>query len=238
MKEETISWKAERFFAKNWQYIFWGIIIALIVVSWSIYNITTRMTSLERTVAENNGKVVLTTSDGRAIKVTKTPLKAEYLKQFAASTFVNNFIVSRAQLTNNFSKNVFTKYSDILENSQALGMIYTDYIDKNNKQALGDFTSYLQWILSAIGQDKLPEYIAIRDYNIQQYEYNENSFRMVLNISVSAQSYILAQAQYFTQNGNIKITATGTFNLELSSDNNPYGMRVTSFGIDMITKGR
>ena len=238
MKEETLSWKAERFFAKNWQYIFWGIIIAMLIVAWSLYNITTRMTSLEATVAENNGKVVLTTSDGRAIKVTKTPLKAEYLKQFTVSTFVNNFIVSRAQLTDNFNKNTFTKFSNILENSQSLAMIYTDYLDKENKQAVGDFTSYLQWLLSAIGQDKLPEYIAIRDYNIQEFEYNENKFRIVLNVSVSAQSYILAQAQYFTQNGNIKIIATGTYNLEQSSDNNPYGMRINSFGIDMITKGK
>lgn len=237
MKDETLSWKAERFFAKNWQYIFWGIIICMLVVAWSLYNLTSRMTSLEKTVAENNGKVVLTTTDGRAIKVTKTPLKAEYLKQFTISTFVNNFIVSRAQLTDNFSKNAFTKYSDILENSKTLAMIYTDYIEKDNKQAIGDFVSYLQWLLSAIAQDKLPEYIAIRDYNVQLYEYNENAFKIVLNISVSAQSYILAQAKYLTQNGVIKLSATGTYSLEKSSDNNPYGMRLNSFAIDMITKG-
>ncbi len=237
MKDETLSWKAERFFAKNWQYIFWGIIICMLVVAWSLYNLTSRMTSLEKTVAENNGKVVLTTTDGRAIKVTKTPLKAEYLKQFTISTFVNNFIVSRAQLTDNFSKNAFTKYSDILENSKTLAMIYTDYIEKDNKQAVGDFVSYLQWLLSAIAQDKLPEYIAIRDYNVQLYEYNENAFKIVLNISVSAQSYILAQAKYLTQNGVIKLSATGTYSLEKSSDNNPYGMRLNSFAIDMITKG-
>lgn len=238
MKNETLSWKAERFFGKNWLYIFCGIILAIIVVAWELNTISSRMKSLENTVAENNGKVVLTTTDGRAIKVTKTPLRAEYLKQFAVSTFVNNFIVSRAQITDNFSKSTFTKYSDILESSKSLAMIFSEYLDKDNKQAVGDFVSYLQWLLSAIGQDKLPEYIAIRDYSIQSYEYSENSFKLVLNISVNAQSYILAQAQYLTQNGNIRISATGTFNLEKSSDNNPYGMRITSFNIDTLTKGK
>jgi hypothetical protein len=238
MKEETLSWKAEIFFAKNWKYLFWGIIIAILVVMWEVHSINNRMESLEKTVADNNNKVVLTTTDGRAIRVTKTPIKAEYLKQHVMSTFVNNFIVSRAQLTDNFQRNIFKKYSDILENSQPLAMIYTEYLDKDNKQAIGDFASYLQWLLSAIGQDKLPEYIAIKDYTITSYEYLENSFKVILDVRVSAQSYILAQNQYFTQDGSIKISASGTFNLEMSSDNNPYGMKISRFSINMITKGK
>jgi hypothetical protein len=238
MKEETLSWKAEVFFAKNWKYLFWGIIAAILIVMWEVHSINNRMESLEKTVAENNNKVVLTTTDGRAIKVLKTPIKAEYLKQYIMSTFVNNFIVSRAQLTDNFQRNVFKKYSDILESSKPLAMIYNEYLDKDNKQALGDFASYLQWLLSAIGQDKLPEYIAIRDYSISSYEYLENTFKVVLDVKVTAQSYILAQNQYLTQEGTIKISASGTFSLELSSDNNPYGMRISRFGINMITKGK
>jgi hypothetical protein len=237
MKEETISWKAEIFFAKNWKYIFWGIVVAVLVCAWEIHSISSRMESLEKTVAENNGKVVLTTTDGRAIKVTKTPLKAEYLKQFAISVFVNNFIVSRAQITNNFQKSNFNKFSDILENSKPLAMIYTDYLDKENKEAVGYFISYLQWLLYAIGKDKLPEYIVLRGYTVNSYEYNDNVFKLVLDIQVGAQSYILAQNQYLAQSGIIRITSGGTFDLELSTDNNPYGMRINTFSIDMITKG-
>jgi hypothetical protein len=238
MKEETLSWKAEIFFAKNWKYIFWGIVVAVLVCSWEIHSISSRMESLEKTVAENNGKVVLTTTDGRAIKVTKTPLKAEYLKQFAISVYVNNFIVSRAQITNGFAKSNFNKFSDILESSKPLAMIYTDYLDKTNKEAMGYFISYLQWLLSAIGQDKLPEYIVLRGYNISSYEYSDNTFKLVLDIQVSAQSYILAQNQYLTQSGTVKISSSGTFDLERSTDNNPYGMRIDTFNINMITKGQ
>jgi hypothetical protein len=238
MKEETLSWKAEIFFAKNWKYIFWGIVVAVLVGTWELHSISSRIESLEKTVAENNGKVVLTTTDGRAIKVTKTPLKAEYLKQFALSVFVYNFIVSRAQITINFLKSNFNKFSDILENSKPLAMIYTDYLDKTNKEAVGYFISYLQWLLSAIGKDKLPEYIVMRGYTINSYEYSDNAFKLILDIQVSAQSYVLAQNQYLTQSGVIRITSSGTFDLELSTDNNPYGMRINTFSIDMITKGK
>lgn len=82
------------------------------------------MENLEEVVRENNSKVVLTTSDGRAIKVTKEPLKAEYLKQFATSVYVNHFIVSRSQLTNNFEKPNFKDYSEVLDNVPNLKIFF------------------------------------------------------------------------------------------------------------------
>jgi uncharacterized protein Veg len=234
---ESKSWQAEQWFGKNWKFIAWGLIITIIVMCAQQFYIADRMSNLEKIVAENNGKVVLTTTDGRALKVTKTPLKAEYLKQFAVSTYVNNFIVSRSQITEDFSKNSFTKYGDILQTSPFLKIIFDEFIDKNDKVAVGDFTSYLQWILSAIGQDKLPEYITLRNYNVPQYEFKDNNFIITIDIDVIAQSYMLAQAKYVTQKGTVRIVSGGTFNLELSSDNNPYGMRINRFQIAMITKG-
>jgi uncharacterized protein Veg len=235
--EESKSFQAEQWFGKNWKFIAWGLMVTILVMCAQQFYIADRMSSLEATVAENNGKVVLTTTDGRAVKVTKTPLKAEYLKQFAVSAYVNNFIVSRSQLTEGFSKNSFVKYSDILQTSPFLKMVFDEFIDKNDKIALGDFTSYLQWILSAIGQDKLPEYITLRNYTVPQYEFKDNTFVLTIDIDVIAQSYMLAQAKYVTQKGTVRIVSQGTFNLELSSDNNPYGMRISRFHIAMITKG-
>jgi hypothetical protein len=235
--EENKSWQAEQWFGKNWKFIAWGLMLTILTMCAQQFYIADRMGALEAMVADNNGKVVLTTTDGRAVKVTKTPLKAEYLKQFAVSTYVNNFIVSRSQLTEDFTKNNFSKYGDILQTSPYLKMIFDEFIDKEDKTALGDFVSYLQWILSAIGQDKLPEYITLRNYTIPQYEFKDNSFVVTIDIDVIAQSYMLAQAKYVTQKGTVRIVSQGKFNLELSSDNNPYGMRIDRFQIAMITKG-
>lgn len=102
IKKESLNFKCEQFFGKNWKYVASFLGIAILVGAYELNSISQRMQKLEQVVLENNEKVVLTTSDGRAIKVTKEPLKAEYLKQFAVSTHVNNFIVSRSQLTNNF----------------------------------------------------------------------------------------------------------------------------------------
>ncbi|RAX56487.1 hypothetical protein CCZ01_09335 [Helicobacter monodelphidis] len=236
MKQESLNFKCEQFFGKNWKYIFFGIILGCFVIALEIHSISNRMESLEQIVLDNNGKVVFATSDGRAIKVTKTPLKAEYLKQFAISTYVNNFIYSRAQLTNDFSKPNFTKYSDILENAPNLALIFREYINKEDKQAIGDLIAYLQWLMSAIAQDKLPEYIAIKDSSVNAYEYSANHFKISLEIKVIAQSFIIAKNEYVNQNGVIKIVSEGSFDLTKSSDANPYGLRIKRFSIVVPTK--
>lgn len=237
MKEENFSFKAEMYFAKNWKFIFWGLILIFLVGTWELRNIADKMEKLEKVVYENNSKVVLTTTDGRAIKVTKTPLQAERLKEFAVSTLVNNLIVSRASLTDNFKISTFVKPADILRNSQSLGLIWKEFIDQTDRQIVGEFTSYINWLINAIATDKLPEYIQIRSHRVDRYETLTNTFDIELEVFVSANSYILSLGNYVNSNGSIKIAAKGNFNLENSTDYNPYGMKFTSLRIKALTKG-
>jgi hypothetical protein len=235
--KESISYKAEMFFAKNWKYIFWGLILAVILIAWELNSISSRMLSLENIVRDNNSKVVLTTADGRAMRVIKEPLKAEYLKQYAISNYINNFIVSRANITNKFSEAKFIKASDILENSPKLAYIWKNFIREDNKIAKGQFVSYLNWLINAIATDKLPEYIAIQKYNVDTYEYEDNKYKLVIDINVNTQSYIISLGKYVTAPGVIRITGEGNFDFKDSTDSNPYGMSIDGFTIDMITKG-
>lgn len=244
-KSESLNFKCEQFFGKNWKFVASFIALALLVLAYEMSNINERMSSLEQIVQENNGKVVLTTSDGRAIKVTKEPLKAEYLKQFALSTYVNNFIVSRSQLTNDFQKVNFKNYDELLANVPNLRVILREFMDSKadeskkievNKVAVGDLRAYVQWLIAATAQDKLPEYIAIKDYSVDKYEYSANQFTIELSIKVVAQSYILSRNEYVSQQGIFKIKSKGSFDLSKSSDINPYGMRIESLKIEPIIK--
>lgn len=237
MKEENFSFKAEMYFAKNWKFIFWGLMLIFLVGTWELHTISEKMENLEKVVYENNSKVVLTTTDGRAIKVTKTPLQAERLKEFAVSTLVNNLIVGRASLTDNFQISSFVKPADILRNSQSLGLIWTEFINQEDRDIVGEYTSYINWLINAIATDKLPEYIQIRKHNVERYETLTNTFDIEINVFVSANSYILSLGNYVNSNGNIKIAAKGNFDLSKSTDSNPYGMKFTSLRVKMITKG-
>ena len=244
-KTESLNFKCEQFFGKNWKFVGSFIALALLVMAYEMSNVNERMTNLEKVVQENNGKVVLTTIDGRAIKVTKEPLKAEYLKQVAVSTYVNNFIISRSQLTNNFEKPNFKNYTELLDNVPSLRIILNDFMDSKaneskkiavNQIDVGDLRAYVQWLIAATAQDKLPEYIAIKDYSVDKYEYNANKFSIELSIKVIAQSYILSRNEYTSQQGIFKIKSKGSFDLSKSSDINPYGMRIESLKIEPIVK--
>lgn len=243
--KESLNFKCEQFFGKNWKYIASFLGIVILIMAYEINHISDEIANLKQVVLENNEKVVLTTSDGRAIKVTKEPLKAEYLKQFAVSTYVNNFIISRSQLTNNFQKVEFKDYGEVMDYVPQIRTILTNFMDYKpdkekgievNQVAVGDLRAYVQWLLSAIAQDKLPEYISIKDYSVEKYEYTGNKFSTEIVIKVVAQSYILSEGNYKQQLGNFKIVSEGSFDLNKSSDINPYGMRIERLRIEPLVK--
>ncbi|EOG8842717.1 hypothetical protein ACLKHP_001697 [Campylobacter jejuni] len=234
--KESLSFKCEQFFGKNWKYVFFFVCFCLIVMTWQINSMNSSISDLKQVVADNNGKVVLTTTDGRAIRVIKEPIKAEYLKQFAVSTIVNNFVISRAQLTNNFTKPNFKDYNDVLQTVPSLKTLFVNFIDTKDKQSVGDFRAYLQWLISAVAQDKLPEYISIKDYSVDKYEYNQNTFNMTVSIKVISQNYIIALNEYSNNQGVITVTAKGNFDLQRASDTNPYGLRIKELSINPVTK--
>ena len=244
-QKESLNFKCEYFFGKNWKYVASFIGIAVLVASCELHNLSGRMEKLEQVVLENNEKVVLTTTDGRAIKVTKEPLKAEYLKMFVVSTLVNNFVVSRSQLTNNFSEVAFKDYGAVLDNVPQIRNILRNFMDykndpekniKVNQIAVGDLRGYVQWLINAVAQDRLPEYIAIKDYSVEKYEYEGDKFEIKVIIKVVTQSYIIAKNEYQQGSGEFGINATGKFYLERSSDVNPYGLRIESLKISPVTK--
>ena len=233
---EDFNFLANQFFGRNWKFIFWGLMITLLFGVWSINRISNKIYELEKIVEDNNGKVVLLTTDGRVVRITKEPLKAEYFKQYAVSIFVNNFIVDRSRITNNFSTKQFKSANDVLANSKNLNLIYNEFINQKNAQSVGYFGSYLNWLLNAIGQDTLPEYISITDYSVNKYEHNGQNFKITIDIKVAANSYILAEAKYVQQSGSVLIEAEGEFNFSSATDNNPFGMKINSFNIKMVTK--
>ncbi|WP_187106951.1 hypothetical protein [Campylobacter hyointestinalis] len=244
-KKESMSWKCEQFFGRNWKYVAIFVGVTTLINTYETQSVVSEIELLKQVVAENNSKVVLTTSDGRAIKVTKEPLKAEYLKQFVVSTLTNNFIISRSQLTNNFNVASFKNTEEFFQNAPTLKNIYQNFIDnkddktrniKANKIALGDLNAYILWLTSAVAQNKLPEYMLMKDYFINKYEYTQNKFNTEIVIKVAVQSFNIIENKYIPAESEFKIYAEGSFDLAKSNDVNPYGLRIERLKINPIVK--
>ena len=71
---------------------------------------------------------------------------------------------------------------------------------------------------------------------INSFEYKDNRYAIDISIKVATNSYILALGKYRDEIGQISIKAKGDFDLQRSSDANPYGMNINNFSITAVTK--
>ena len=122
----------------------------------------------------------------------------------------------------------------MLDSVPNLRLILKNYIE--SEQGAGDIRAYATWLISAVANDKLPEYISMKDYELKKYEYKDNQFEIEISIKLMAQSFIYAKNKYVSQNGVMKINAIGSFDLSKSSDINPYGMRINRIQISPVVK--
>ena len=83
----------------------------------------------------------------------------------------------------------------------------------------------------------MPEYISLKNYTIDRYDYNANKFNIEISINTISQSYILATDKWVSQNGVFKIQSQGSFDLSKGTDINPYGMRIERIKVQPIVKG-
>jgi len=235
---ESIAFKAERVFAKNWY------IIAILSISVAFYALyvsektANAINSLKDTVYTNNLYTIMTTVDGRSIKVKKTKLEAKFIEKWLAKTLVTNFIVSRAELTHNFKINKFASPKDVITNSFKLQFIYTDLMSKKDKEAQQNLRTYLFKLQSMLGDDTMPEFITINRYSIESFTFNENKFSMKVNVNVGTINYDLSRDEKYEKQGNIPIVVSGYVDLAKSTELNPYGLILNNFKIGVMVKSR
>ena len=237
-KNESVLFKAERIFAKNW------FIIALLSFAVTFYALyvsektANAIKELKDTVHTNNLYTIMTTVDGRSIKVKKTKLEAKFIEKWLSKTLVTNFIVSRSELTHNFSINQFSTPKDVISNSYKLQFIYTDLISKENKEAQQNLRTYLFKLQSMLGEDTMPEFITINNYSVEYFKFNNNIFSMKVNVTVGTINYDISQDEKYEKKGNIPIEVTGYVDLSKSTELNPYGLLIKKFNIGVMVKGR
>ncbi len=235
-EDETLAFKAERIFAKNWFVI---AIVSIGITFYALYVLEKTASAIEDlkdTVYTNNLYTIMTTVDGRSIKVKKTKLEAKFIEKWLAKTLVENFIVSRSEITDNFKVNKFTSPSDVIANSYKLQFIYQDLMSKKNKESQKDLRTYLFKLQSMLGEDKMPEFITINNYKVEYFKFNQNSFSIKVNVSVGTVNYDLSKDSKYEKRGVVPIEVKGYVDLAESTELNPYGLIIKNFKIGVVVK--
>lgn len=237
-EDETVVYKAERLFAKNW------FIIAIFSIAVSFYALYVAQDTaqankeLKEEVRSNNLYVVFTTADGRSIKVQKTKIEPKYIEKWLARTLVDNLIVSRAELTDNYRISKFTSPADVIKNSHKLQFIYTDLMNKNDVESQKYLRTYLFKLQAMMAENTLPEIITINEYNNEYFNFNENNFSIKINAKVFTINYDISTDEKYEKIGVVPIEVEGYVDLSKSTELNPYGLIIKSFKIGVISKKR
>lgn len=236
--DETVVYKAERLFAKNW------FIIAVFSIAVSFYalyvaqNTAKANQGLINEVRSNNLYVVFTTADGRSIKVQKTKLEPKYIEKWLARTLVDNLIVSRAELTDNYRISQFGSPADVIKNSHKLQFIYNDLMKKEDVESQKYLRTYLFKLQAMMADNTLPEIITINEYNNEYFKFSENKFNIKTNVRVFTINYDISTDEKYEKIGVIPIEVEGYVDLAKSTELNPYGLIIKSFKIGVMSKKR
>lgn len=236
--DESYVFKAERFFAKNWIFIF---VITLITIFYSLYtqkSVTDKVNRMQEMMEKANLYVVLTTVDGRSVKVQKTELSSDYIEKWLARTLVDGLIVTRAELTDNFKTTNFSDVTVILKNSYKLSNLLEYVLDENQKEskAVDNLRTYLFALQQALVADTLPEFMNIVKYRTSSFSFKKNTFSIEVEVELSTYNRISAQNKNVFGKSKIKIQAEGILSLEDSSENNPYGLLIRRFAVEVPKK--
>ncbi len=234
--DESVAYRAEKIFARNWFII---AIFSFCVVFYAVYvseKAIAALVKIEKTVYESSLYTVMTTVDGRSIKVNKTRLEAKFIEKWLAKTIVSNFIISRSELTKGFQINSFKTPKEVIKSSYKLRYIYEDLISDKEKQAQKDLRTYIFKLQSMLGNDTLPEYITINSYSTTYFRFNDSKFSMKVNAKVGTINYDISRDKKYARQGEIPIEIEGYVDLSRSTELNPYGLIIKTFTIGVMVK--
>lgn len=192
---------------------------------------------MKQTVVESYRGVIGLTTDGRVINIEKTQVTADQLKDNIIRTIRDNFIVSRKELTKNYSVSNIQTEEDILKNSPRLQTAFDEYIwlgeqDKLSpedqafqKESVQYFMSYINWLLINFNTNNLPHYITITDAQATDFRPEKNRFSIRIQLPCQSTS-IDNGGNRVEQYGVNEIYADGMFDVSKRTVNNPFGLKL------------
>lgn len=227
--------------AKKYDRVYMALfIVSFLYIGWNQRALSVAMEKMTKQMDEERKSVIGLTIDGRPLQLQKTQLEAGYLENTIASTLKNYFIVSRKEITKNYTIASFKTEDDILKNSERLKIAYEEFILFTDKEKIGSlppeeaelqnkglkaFKSYITYLLMSIADNNLPHYINTTQVNIVEFQSEKNKFFIRVQMPCVV-AYIDNANRPSEGNGVNEIVADGFFDITKRTKNNPFGLKI------------
>lgn len=200
---------------------------------------------MEKDNASSYKSVIGLTTDGRVIGIERSEVDAENLKIVIARALRDSFIVSRRELTKNYTVASFESEEDILKNSPRLKSAFDDYIYFGDPATLSDedktmqgesakyFSAYLKYLLIALNTNNLPHFINITDMSVVGFSSEKNKFTIRVQLPCQTQSVDNA-GRTVDQQGVNELYAEGMFDITKRTATNPFGLKIVPKAINIV----
>lgn len=240
MNLNTIAEKASFFVKRRHEFI----ILILILV---IYNMSGNNESLiEASIKKDNyiekisSQATYITDNGVVKQYEKEQFDVYREKNNVSKVLSDYLIQSAYNLTDGYTKTIFSSNEDLYNYSKSLRQFYENYIliqidgkNKKEKEALlmaqKDWKQILRWFTNAVNNNDLPQTIDVKksDVTITTWNTDNNKFNITFEVPVYTNS---RNNNNVIDEGvsNVKISATGYYDLQAKSTVNSYGMKFTS----------
>lgn len=248
---QTIKAAIDRNILKNAQFYF---IATLLVIAYDAYKISAmerNMAQLTDAYRESTKSVLGVTVDGRILRIERQNVDAANYESLIA-TALRSLIVSRKDITKDYSVSAIKTPDDVLKNVDALGLFYKDYIlfnsnlsdsdvmyglsdkEKNEQMTIAKhYQSYLTGLLFMYTENSLPHQISISQTKVSMFvtdPKDKNRFTIAVEFP-SITGSVDSTGRYIEGRGTDIVKATGFIDITRQTKNNPFGIKFTSLNI-------
>jgi len=208
-------------------------LLTLLVVS---SRTSSNISAMEEILNAHINKVILMAPDGKVMEVDKVPMKPSMYKQYIRYVVAEKLLIDKYRLTEGF--NIIANNIDVLYNQSNFVRKLFDFFPTKDEspQSYNKLVAYLEFLLSQLNADDLPEFIHVVDVINDDIIENNNEFVYKGKYNVKVISLDIVTKNIRETLVDVDVAIKGKFEPLEGTFDNPYGLKIEDFRLPKFSK--
>ena len=238
-KSDTpLSKKIENFVKYNWFSMSILYAFGSIFMVYSYYSITDSIEVTNKLIKKHISSVVLMTPDGRAVSVVRSKLNpnTDGFKILISRVIIDSLVVDGSSITNGFNDKSVKNIGELYKNSSKINYFAKNFLSPG-EATKNKYKSFMTYLLGSLNNDTLPEYIVPFSSEITSFRIKpDDTFSIQVKIKYTISAFYVEDNKWSQKSGEAIYSASGNFDLTVSTENNPMGLKFFDFTVPKILK--